>query len=80
MSTTFRTGTLALAVGLALGTSPSFAAGFETVAEKKGSVERIAVLGSRSAPRSVAESPVPIDIISGDELGKNASSDMLFHL
>tara|TARA_R110000744_G_scaffold20143_2_gene52901 strand:+ start:6786 stop:9395 length:2610 start_codon:yes stop_codon:yes gene_type:complete len=77
MSTTFRTGTLALAVGLALGTSPSFAAGFETVAEKKGSVERIAVLGSRSAPRSVAESPVPIDIISGDELGKNASSDML---
>ncbi|MBA6390346.1 TonB-dependent receptor [Colwellia sp. BRX10-3] len=77
MSTTFRTGTLALAVGIALGTAPSFAAGFAEDAAKKESVERIAVIGSRSAPRSVAESPVPIDIIGGDELGKNASSDML---
>jgi iron complex outermembrane receptor protein len=77
MSKTFRTGTLALAVGLALGTAPSFAAGFAEEAAKKESVERIAVIGSRSAPRSVAESPVPIDIIGGDELGKNASSDML---
>jgi iron complex outermembrane receptor protein len=76
MSTKFRTGTLALAVGLALGTAPSFAAGFEETAKEKD-VERIAVVGSRSAPRSVAESPVPIDIIGGDELGKNASSDML---
>ena len=76
MSTKFRTGTLALAVGLALGTAPSFAAGFEEAAQTED-VERIAVVGSRSAPRSVAESPVPIDIIGGDELGKNASSDML---
>lgn len=77
MSTTFRTGTLALAVGLALGTAPSFAAGFAEEGAKKENIERIAVVGSRSAPRSVAESPVPIDIIGGDELGKNASSDML---
>jgi len=76
MSTKFRTGTLALAVGLALGTAPSFAAGFEETV-KADDVERIAVVGSRSAPRSVAESPVPIDIIGGDELGKNASSDMI---
>ncbi len=76
MSTKFRTGTLALAVGLALGTAPSFAAGFEETV-KAEDVERIAVVGSRSAPRSVAESPVPIDIVGGDELGKNASSDML---
>jgi len=40
-------------------------------------VEKIAVVGSRAAPRSVADSPVPIDIVGGDELGKNASSDML---
>jgi len=78
MSTKFRTGTLALAIGLALGTAPSFAAGFEEAKKVKvKDVERIAVVGSRSAPRSVAESPVPIDIIGGDELGKNASSDML---
>ncbi|MGB1263857.1 MAG: TonB-dependent receptor plug domain-containing protein [Cognaticolwellia sp.] len=76
MSTTFRTGTLALAVGIALGTAPSFAAGFEEAIDTEN-VERIAVVGSRSAPRSVAESPVPIDIVGGDELGKNASSDML---
>jgi iron complex outermembrane receptor protein len=77
MSTTFRTGTLALAIGIALGTAPSFAAGFAEDTVKKESIERIAVVGSRSAPRSVAESPVPIDIIGGDELSNNASSDML---
>ena len=76
MSTKFRTGTLALAVGLALGTAPSFAAESDSKVKTKD-IERIAVVGSRSAPRSVAESPVPIDIIGGDELGKNASSDML---
>lgn len=75
MATQFRTGALALAVGLALGTAPSFAQGYEGAKEED--VERIAVVGSRSAPRSVADSPVPIDIVGGDELGKNASSDML---
>ena len=77
MSTKFRTGTIALAVGIALGTAPSFAAGFAEKEVKLKDVERIAVVGSRSAPRSVADSPVPIDIVGGDELGKNASSDML---
>lgn len=76
MSTKFRATTLALAVGVALGTAPSFAAD-EANSAKEESVERIAVVGSRSAPRSVADSPVPIDIVGGDELGKNASSDML---
>ncbi len=76
MSNKFRTGTLALAIGLALGTAPSYAAENENNV-KEEEVERIAVVGSRSAPRSVAESPVPIDIVGGDELGKNASSDML---
>ncbi|NQZ87010.1 MAG: TonB-dependent receptor [Colwellia sp.] len=76
MSTKFRTATLTLAVSIALGTAPSFAE--ENTSEVKAKdVERIAVVGSRSAPRSVADSPVPIDIIGGDELGKNASSDML---
>ncbi|MFT6776609.1 MAG: iron complex outermembrane receptor protein [Paraglaciecola sp.] len=40
-------------------------------------VEKIAVIGSRGAPRSIADSPVPIDIIGGDELGKSGSADML---
>ncbi|NMP29993.1 TonB-dependent receptor [Thalassotalea sp. M1531] len=73
MSTTFRATALALAVGSALSTAPAFA--FEEASAEE--VERIAIVGTRSAPRSVADSPVPIDIVGGDELGKNASSDML---
>ncbi|MCW8834320.1 MAG: TonB-dependent receptor, partial [Colwellia sp.] len=76
MSTQFRATTLALAVGVALGAAPSYAAEAASSA-KEEQVERIAVVGTRSAPRSVADSPVPIDIVGGDELGKNASSDML---
>ncbi|GLX79544.1 hypothetical protein tinsulaeT_28840 [Thalassotalea insulae] len=77
MSNKFRAGTLALAVGLALGTAPSYA---EENAGAEQEVERIAVVGSRAAPRSVAESPVPIDIVGADELGRSASSDMLDQL
>jgi len=75
MSLNFRITTLTLAVSVALGTAPLYAE--ETTVAKEKDVERIAVVGSRSAPRSVADSPVPIDIVGGDELGKNASSDML---
>nr|WP_231562061.1 TonB-dependent receptor [Colwellia psychrerythraea] len=61
---------------MALGTVSANAAEDSTSKVEKD-VERIAVVGTRSAPRSVADSPVPIDIVGGDELGKNASSDML---
>jgi iron complex outermembrane receptor protein len=40
-------------------------------------VEKIAVVGSRAAPRSIADSPVAIDIISADELSKSGLTDML---
>ncbi|MCP5076679.1 MAG: TonB-dependent receptor plug domain-containing protein, partial [Psychromonas sp.] len=76
MSIKFRATTLALAVGVALGTAPSYAAE-EADSVKEEKIERIAVVGSRTSPRSVADSPVPVDIIGGDEMGKNASSDML---
>ncbi|MBE0365822.1 hypothetical protein PULV_b0494 [Pseudoalteromonas ulvae UL12] len=46
-----------------------------TVVDKN--VEKIAVVGSRSAPRSIGESPVPIDIIGGEELTKSGNTDML---
>lgn len=77
MSIKFRAGTLALAVGLALGTAPTYAEQNQGAEEE---VERIAVVGSRAAPRSVAESPVPVDIIGADELGKSGSTDMLDQL
>ncbi len=71
----FKVTTLAIAVGAALVQTNVYAA--EEVSVKAEDVERIAVVGSRSAPRSVADSPVPIDIVGADELGKNASTDML---
>jgi len=76
MSLNFRVTTLAIAVGAALCHSPAFAEETETKAKEKD-VERIAVVGTRSSPRSIADSPVPIDIVGGGELEKNASSDML---
>ena len=66
---------LTLTAGLFYSSSAYSADGDEVVAEKN--IEKIAVVGSRSAPRSISDSPVPIDIIGGDELGKNGSSDML---
>ncbi|REL27973.1 TonB-dependent receptor [Thalassotalea euphylliae] len=77
MSTTFRAGALALAVGAALGTTPAYAFDDDAAVEE---VEKIVVVGSRAAPRSIADSAVPVDIVGGDELGKSASSDMLDQL
>ena len=74
MSIKFRTGTLAFAVAAALGTTSSYAAEEEII---EVDVEKIVVVGSRAAPRSVADSPVPVDLISSDELSKTGSSDML---
>ena len=45
--------------------------------EQKENIEKIAVLGTRAAPRSIGDSPVPIDIISSDDLKKNGSTDMI---
>lgn len=78
MSNKFRTGTLALAVSMALGTVSSYAAAEEeTKAVKEKNVEKIVVVGSRGAPRSVNDSPVPIDLIGGDELERGGNTDML---
>ena len=39
------------------------------------SIEKIAIVGSRSTPRSVIDSPVPLDIISVEELTRQGSTD-----
>ena len=49
----------------------------EQQVEQKENIEKIAVLGTRAAPRSIGDSPVPIDIISSDDLKKNGSTDMI---
>ena len=74
MSSHFKTTTLALAVSFALSSAPSYAA---EEAGSDESFEKIAVVGSRAAPRSIADSPVAIDIISADELSKSGNTDML---
>ncbi|MDP2713347.1 TonB-dependent siderophore receptor [Rheinheimera sp.] len=68
----------ALAASLSFGISATAAAQEQQApAAKEQAVEKIAVVGSRSAPRSIGDSPVPVDIIGGEELSKNGNSDML---
>ncbi|WNC67871.1 TonB-dependent receptor [Thalassotalea nanhaiensis] len=76
MSRNFPVKTLALAVGMALVGMPAYAAE-ETEVVADEDIEQIVVVGSRAAPRSVADSPVPVDVIDGDELAKSGGSDML---
>ncbi|MBU2978192.1 TonB-dependent receptor [Alteromonas sp. C1M14] len=44
--------------------------------EAQDNVEKIAVVGARGAPRSVTSSPVPVDVISEDEINSVSFSDM----
>ncbi|MGX9460459.1 TonB-dependent receptor plug domain-containing protein [Shewanella sp. A14] len=75
---TFGFNSLSLAISFALAgtvvSSQAFAADEEVVKEN---VEKMAVVGSRAAPRSIGDSPVPVDIISSDDLKKNGSTDMI---
>lgn len=54
--------------------------GAVSAAEVTATLEEVVVVGSRGAPRSVAESPVPVDVINADELGKAGSNDLLMQL
>ncbi len=59
-------------MGAACVAMPTFAA----EQEQADINEVIVVVGSRAAPRSIADSPVPVDVISGKELMANGTSDM----
>ncbi|MFT6732422.1 MAG: iron complex outermembrane receptor protein [Polaribacter sp.] len=39
--------------------------------------QKMVIVGSRAAARSIGDSPVPVDVISADELLKNGAQDML---
>ena len=49
-------------------------------AETTATLEEVVVVGSRGAPRSVGDSPVPVDVISADELGRAGSNDLMMQL
>ena len=64
---TFLLSTVALVVSM-LTSVPVFA--------QEEAIEEVVVLGSRAKPRSVSESAVPVDVISGDEFQKQGGSDL----
>ncbi len=67
----------AIATAILVGSSlPVIAQAAETIA----TLEEVVVVGSRGAPRSVGDSPVPVDVISADELGKAGSNDLMMQL
>jgi iron complex outermembrane receptor protein len=45
-------------------------------AQDEGPIEEVITTGTRRADRSAADSPVPIDVISGAEFRQNSSSDI----
>lgn len=45
--------------------------------DKSFGLEKIAVVGTRSSPRSVVDSPVPLDIIDIESLGSQGNTDVL---
>jgi len=73
MTNNFKVKSLILAMGMAAASSPIYAEE-ETTSADEG--QTMVVVGSRSAPRSVGDSPVPVDVISAEEMMANGTSDM----
>ncbi len=73
MTNNFKVKSLILAMGVTFTSAPVFAEE-EAAAEDEGQV--MVVVGSRAAPRSVGDSPVPVDVISAEEMMANGTSDM----
>ncbi len=73
MSIRFRASTLAIAVAVALGSITSYAADEKEEDEEEN---KVVIVGSRAAPRSVTDSAVPVDIITADEFKRSGSPDM----
>ena len=46
----------------------------------EATLEEVVVVGSRGAPRTVADSPVPVDVLTADELNSSGSTDLLMQL
>ena len=60
---------LALAVPVAMGLPVQ-------VSAQDGEIEEVIITGTRVADRSAADSPVPVDVISGSEFRDNGSTDI----
>lgn len=67
---------LAAACAISLGTAAPSVLAQEAEDAAAEDAEKIIVTGTRLAGRSAADSPVPVDVISGEEFRQNASSDV----
>ncbi len=76
LNTIWNARTMAVAVLAAAMTMPVMVAADDATA----TLEEVVVMGSRGAPRSVGDSPVPVDVIDADELGKSGSNDLMMQL
>ena len=63
----------ALAAALAAFTAPSVA---QEATPAAGPLEEVVVVGTRRRDRSAADSPVPVDVVSGDDFLAHGGSDM----
>jgi len=77
MSNNYQRSAIALFVSTAITAAPVFAAEGEKAKTVKKEIEKISVIGSRAAPRSAADSAVPVDIIDGSEIAGQGPSDMV---
>ena len=75
MTNQFKVKSLILAMGVAFASTPVYAA--DEATDDDDDTQVMVVIGSRAAPRSVGDSPVPVDVISGDEFMKSGAQDML---
>jgi len=74
MTNNFKVKGLVLAMGMTFASTPVFAAD-DASADDDSQV--MVIVGSRAAPRSVGDSPVPVDVLSAEELSATGSTDML---
>jgi iron complex outermembrane receptor protein len=75
MTNQFKVKSLILAMGVAFASTPVLAE--DEAQGDDDDAQVMVVIGSRAAPRSVGDSPVPVDVISGDEFQKNGAQDMV---
>ncbi|WP_416308618.1 TonB-dependent receptor plug domain-containing protein [Neptunicella sp. SCSIO 80796] len=66
----------ALAVSACTGLLAAPAVFAQTSEPAAADVEKIAIVGTRSAPRSVGDSAVPLDIIGGEEFASQGATDI----
>ncbi|MET1254522.1 TonB-dependent receptor plug domain-containing protein [Aliikangiella maris] len=75
MANNFKKCSLFLAMGMAL-SSPTLYAAEEQRSDSDEEATKMVIVGSRAAPRSISDSPVPVDVISAEEITASGTSDM----